>query len=77
MIDSNIIRIFLEYMSAYVIRILNRICTRISHMRYTVFNRMHIKIRILKPWINILHVFKLSKENKLLNYCARKQYTTI
>jgi hypothetical protein len=40
----------LEYIFAYVICILNRICTRISHTRYTVVNRTYIEIRILKPW---------------------------
>jgi hypothetical protein len=49
MIDSNIVRFILEYISAYIIHILNRICTRMSHMRYTVVNRTHIEIRILKP----------------------------
>jgi hypothetical protein len=37
-------------MNAYVIRILKRICARMSHMRYTVVNCMYIKIYILKSW---------------------------
>jgi hypothetical protein len=44
MINLNIVRIFKIH-----IRILNRICTRMSHMRYAVINHTHIEIHILKP----------------------------